>query len=569
SAANYCMAIRGNGEIEPAHWGAVANVVERLGLPQAQAGGSSATITMFLVDAIATNSFVRDMEGAASSARASLLLKSMQGFLTELTATNQWRDFMALLKRSQELKNPKWSHDMSAIFDYASKLDVESAQQVIAENKELLTSNYATGVKLGLISQKNYSPLFEAVQRLTAGKQDAEAFANDLKTAKFYAAELYSALTVFGSFNAQTDDNIFFRPGVVDFDRLANQFGRIGDFYSLMNPAPEEMSQWQKFFSVCTKPSAGKSWDELVAAEPECQTILSQMMSLHFAEGRGGNFAQNNIGLTIPSFPATAVLTGTAHEDAQKAQADNAEKMDSHFGKTFALRNSEDLRYGYWGRENLLALIDAKRDRSDEKSRRFMSLGPALWSKALGLSPAEPGLSPFKTFESNGVAMTSAGGWPDLHPVLLLRAAGCENIVYITRRGGESLFGQGIAKRLLGYSRDWSLISTSSPEAKKASAKLNNNGDPTDMKSMWARLYNLANPHSSMKRALKNADAILCTSWDNFEIKNGVGDMIADSYKSPFYVSPTGGLTGENLSPVLNPAEMNVDGGYPTFAGCF
>ena len=39
--AGYCLAIRGNGELEPAHWGGMARTVEKLGLPQAMAGGSS------------------------------------------------------------------------------------------------------------------------------------------------------------------------------------------------------------------------------------------------------------------------------------------------------------------------------------------------------------------------------------------------------------------------------------------------------------------------------------------------------------------------------------------------
>jgi hypothetical protein len=167
--------------------------------------------------------------------------------------------------------------------------------------------------------------------------------------------------------------------------------------------------------------------------------------------------------------------------------------------------------------------------------------------------------------------MTSAGGWSDLHPVLVLKAAGCENVVYVTRRGGESLFGQGVAKRLLGFARDWSKISTSSEEAKKASAKLNNNGDPLERNTLWSKLYNLANPNSSFKRALRAADAVLCTSWDNYEITQGIDGMINDAYTSPFYIPATSrlGETASSLQPRLDTTQLNVVGGYPEFAGCY
>ena len=36
NAEPYCLALRGNGEAQPAHWGALANLVEKMGLPQIQ-----------------------------------------------------------------------------------------------------------------------------------------------------------------------------------------------------------------------------------------------------------------------------------------------------------------------------------------------------------------------------------------------------------------------------------------------------------------------------------------------------------------------------------------------------
>jgi hypothetical protein len=160
---------------------------------------------------------------------------------------------------------------------------------------------------------------------------------------------------------------------------------------------------------------------------------------------------------------------------------------------------------------------------------------------------------------NDGEEAVSAGGWSDLHPVLLLRASGCDKVIYVTRRGGESMFGQGVAKRLLGYDRDWADIK---------SVALNNGGDRNDMTSLWSKLYNLANRQSSISQALQNADAVLCTDWDRFKVTNGIRDLIKDAYKSPYYVRNREALRAAPLYPELNARDMHPDG-YPIYAGCF
>ena len=119
----------------------------------------------------------------------------------------------------------------------------------------------------------------------------------------------------------------------------------------------------------------------------------------------------------------------------------------------------------------------------------------------------------------------------------VLKAAGCENVIYVTRRGGESPFAQGVARRLLR-----------SEETLRA-------------------LYDLDDPLSSMRQALVKADAVLCTDWNRFNVRNGVKDMIRDAYRgSPFFVRNRATFSG--LSPQLNPRDTTPDG-KPTFEGCF
>jgi len=54
-AGNYCVGVRGNGELALAHWVSLARIVENKGLPEAIAGGSSAAISLFFLDALSYN----------------------------------------------------------------------------------------------------------------------------------------------------------------------------------------------------------------------------------------------------------------------------------------------------------------------------------------------------------------------------------------------------------------------------------------------------------------------------------------------------------------------------------
>ena len=546
STPNYCLAIRGNGQLEPAHWGALANVVERLGLPQAQAGGSSASITMLLLDAIATNPLA-----ARDKITAALLLKSLRGFMGELTLTPEWQDFMALYGDVQELKQTQWATALQTTIETAAQeKDLAQAQTELLAHAAELKRTYTTAVKLGLVRPDSYGVFFAALQRLTQ-PQDVAGFAQDLKVARFYAGEMYKTVSVLGAFDARTDNGLFFRPGVVDFDRLAGQFGRIADFYSARNASPAEHARWADFIKDCAAPALGLTWDQLILKTPACGTGFSALVQTHFRESPATSFAGQAVGTTIVSFPSTAVLTGHAHVEARAAAAEYAARLDPNFGQNFALSNPEEVRFGYWGRTTELARAAGALDSRDEKSRRFLNLGPATWQKALALSPAEPGLSPFKNFDLNGVEVTSAGGWSDLHPVQLLRAAGCATVVYVGRRGGESLFAQGVAKRLLGLDRAWTLLSTSTPADYARSWALNSVGDLADLTSLWSKLYNMGNPASSIHQAYVSADAILCTDWDNDDIKFGVRTMIERAYASPYVVAPFGNLGGAGLAPVV------------------
>lgn len=569
AAEDYCLAIRGNGELAPAHWGAMANVVERLGLPRAQAGGSSASISMFLLDAIASNRFVTAEKPQAKRARAALLIKSLEGFTEFLMSTTQFKEFKTLYGQMMTIRQTQSLEEI---------LLMVASPDAVRANEALIRKNLATAMEVGILNKKTFDSIILSLHSILAANDPSTA---ELETARvrFQVTELLQAVSIVGAFDAATDANLFFRPGFVDFDVLAKQLGEIGQFYSARDLNKADESKWSDFFNSCQAVSVGKQWPEF-AGTNGCRDRFNEIIALHFSRPHA-NFAEEIIGKSILSFPATAVISGKSVAEVNTAFVKYANEMNPQFGATFKLQNPADVSFGYWGSEAALKKIETNLKKDDPKSRRFKALGSASWSEALRLSPAEPGLSPLKPFAHGKEDFYSAGGWSDLHPVKVLKAAGCSSVVYLTRRGGESLFAQGVAKRLLSvdpldltgtdtsFGRKWDLLRTRPKADADRNWIANNNGDTSDMTSLWSGLYNMANPNSSIRKSLDEADAILCTDWNAFQIKNGPHEMISDSYLAPYFVRRNSNLKqSSRLSPRIDTSERHADG-YPKFVGCF
>lgn len=519
SEGGYCIALRGNGEAEPAHWGALARTVEQLGLPDAMAGGSSASISLFLLEAVASNPFVQGQPAEIQKERASLLLKSMMGFFGELQKTQTWND---IKKFYGMVQNPQDESVLKKVLQSLEAQDMGRAEGLLKR-----------ALDLGLLNPASLQPLWKAIKSA------------DIQRARFYTSELIETARVFGQFNAATDDNLFFRAGIVNFDKAGETFGKIAGFYALAG-------DWKNFLEACASDSIGRSWPEIVTQNPNCAGLFHAVFEKHFAQPeKAPHIEDRMIGRTIRVYPTTSVLTDSAAKDSpykefRRYVVQYHRQMDPHFGKDFRLSRPEDIRYGYWGNRQDLESMRGRMDPQDEKSRRFLALGDTNWRQVLALSPAEPGLSPLKEFTNDrGEHFISAGGWSDLHPVAVLKAAGCDKVVYLTRTGGDSIFGQGVAKRLLGLERGWDKLNSASAEVKK----LNNEGDPSDQTSLWSRLFNLANPQSSYNRALAKADAVLCTNWDAYAVQSQFVELIEDSYRSSFWVSPSAGAAISALQP--------------------
>jgi hypothetical protein len=214
------------------------------------------------------------------------------------------------------------------------------------------------------------------------------------------------------------------------------------------------------------------------------------------------------IGRILPSLVTTSVIEG------QDGTSNLTEAYARYLsGKEPQMKmNFEHVKFGYWLPPAYARRIESEVLKNhDGKSHKFVEIGKEkTWIEALERSPAEPGLSRFVPLSNEHISL---GGWSDLQPVQVLKAAGCQKVVYLTRRSAESTFlvgntpidgqrpAQGIAE-LLGLQE----------EGRKS-------------------IFDLTTPSSGFSVALQQADAVWCTDWNRFKDLETT-EMMDESYNS-------------------------------------
>lgn len=492
-AGDYCAAIRGNGELMPAHWGALSQVIEQRGLPKMMAGGSSAAISIFLLESVSLN------KAADSSLKQALLVKSFQGYLEALSLSQDGKSLMALLGQKKEIE--------------------ELVQKAVQLEDALKDPDFIVRARkvLNEIEALSFSEDFRNLlnPELVRYVQGTLSLANSRdqiqqKMVRFRSQQISIAIKKFGSFDALNDETLFARPGVLDFKALTNEIGKMGDFYANLstqaNSVSRSKSQFDQFLISCAPSSLGKTWSQLSSEKPLCQKMLVGMVLEHLLQKNyQASRLEEKVGKNISAMISTSVIQGPsvqAFEDYFKAYHANSE--ETYPG--FKVQSTDDLRFGYWGPQNTLSQVQdgLMRDRTfqrDQKSQMFVSLGEATWRTVLALSPAEPGLARVTAISRQQL---SAGGWSDLHPVPVLKMAGCDDVIYFTRKGGESAFAQAMYKRL----------------ADASEAELD-------------ALYGQNNTQSSMLLSQSYASEIKCTNWNSFNVKTQLNALVEEAYLAP------------------------------------
>lgn len=497
SAGQYCAAIRGNGELMPAHWGAMSSIVEEQGLPSAMAGGSSASITMFLLESISLNPL------AQTNSERALLIKSFQGYLEALTQTPEGKAIQALLADKGAFQ---------ALLTTAPKID-EATKSPAAKALLLKHLSHLQTLMNSKDLKEVINPEFALYVERTA-KLAMQQDASMLPLLNYRSGQISQAIQNFGKFDAQTDKTLFVRPGLIDFKKLASILGQMGNFYANYNNesgnGPQIEQRMKDFLKACTPASQNLSWRELNEQRPQCRQLIGSAALMYRDAGASGkNRVDENVGAYIPAFPTTSVLTGAAVEQFTNLYVDYQTATDDNFGD-FSV-NPDDLHFGYWGTNDGLAKIENQfktvpEYKNDKKSQKFMSLGESAWMNVISTSPAEPGLSRIQALSRTQL---SAGGWSDLHPVLVLKAFGCDNIIYVTRKGEESKFAQGTFRRLT----------------------------QADDKTM-SQFYSITNPQSSIMLSQRNATKIKCTDWNSFDVTKDLNGLVEESMRAPLIDPP-------------------------------
>ncbi|MBT3585139.1 MAG: hypothetical protein HN509_09535 [Halobacteriovoraceae bacterium] len=589
---SYCAAIRGNGELMPAHWGSMARLVERYGVPAGMSGGSSASITMFLMESIALNPIVKN------NTQRALLIKSIEGYFETLTQTSEGKALISLLKDKAAI-----SQLVQKIAASQGQLDGATSAEVTAFQLKHMQDIQAVMQSSDLKEILNPEMLQYIQQTIGMSKVLQETKNPSLKKQVDYRyGQIEQAFKNFGKFSTTTDNTLFFRPGIISFEKVAKLFGRMANFYASYDLGKDNQvkasvdAMMTQFLSACSADSKGKSWQEIVARAPVCRQMLGKSIldyrnetkKLELAGTQLKRRVEENIGKHISTFPTTSVIIKKGVTRYQKAHAAYQTTTDKNFGENFKIHPTQ-YRFGYWGNtkelkqiksnlKNKSGFTDARGIKvnlsKDKKSSKFLSLGSASWLTALSTSPAEPGLARILPIK-NRTDILSAGGWDDLHPTMVLRAAGCKNIIYVTRRGGDSMFGQGVVRKLTrigGF--DWQEWEGLTAEQKREKNARGDKDDVGKKASSWSKLYNLANPESSFSKSLTLADAVWCTNWDQQNVKTGIPAVVADGYNAPLYngsnnqfFKSANGLTKADYESQLLKAS-DIPAGSLEFAGC-
>ncbi|RYZ56201.1 MAG: hypothetical protein EOP07_12895 [Proteobacteria bacterium] len=454
-----CTAIRGNGPLIWAHFASMAKILETEGLVEGVAGGSSASISSFLYESMLTNPAIwkNCSSGACSSqevaARLAFMMKTLPLWLD---TAKESKEAVALAYVAETAKTVK-------SFDFKS-LDVNEITKLkdaLGELKKLLLSSTIRG-----LLNKDF------LDFITPKATD------NLESLSFRAQEAKDGLVNFGKFSAKSS-NILYRPGLLDFKAVAALFASIGDFYA--GAAGESAKAWPSLLGECSPLARDKTpWD--MKGQP-CEKSIKSAMERFLREDRSMQVKRGDsrVGDVIPAIASTAILI--------KGQEIWEEGQKAYFrGQTTELKFPDGaVRFGYASNfaegERLKQTMP---NFGDKRSSMYQSLGAMRWVDFMSVSPAEPGLASALTFkDAESKNLLSFGGWSDLSPVMVLKAANCQKVIYVTREGEDSEFAQGVAG-LVG------------------------------LNPIHDELFSLGNNKSSFSEALNRADAVYCTKWNDY-----------------------------------------------------
>ena len=480
-----CVALRGNGTHIVAQVMGLAKILPKWGEIHVFAGGSSSTITTFIYESISLNKAVRTLDEKSKASALALLLKSTIGYASQVTAEPEWQALLSFKTLAAQLQE-KGAFDLSRT-DY-SKLAAD------------ISTIFGSDEFRDLINPE----IFLKLRPL-----------NDIVQFRLNVREVQKAALSLVNLDAE-DSDVFFRPGVVNFSKFVSLIGRVADFYAGYGHNPPDMSA---FINECSAGTDNMLWSEISAKQTRGGTCGERFTAMIRNWRTHANEVSKHRIDDIPGLATKSIMITSVVKDQEAIN--KLRDYDHLYGASQPRRlqiNFDHIRFGYWVSPGLPpGLIDAWAESSNDwKAKKAIDLGSkSTWRQILEKSPQEPSLGKYVTFESNEhlAGAVSLGGWADLHPVQVLKAAGCQEVIYLTRRTDETVF---ISKGLPFEGRK--------PSGLAELLGMNKTG--------FENIYSLDNHESSFSSALKAADGVWCTDWNKFSAYEQVG-IALDAWNSP------------------------------------
>lgn len=506
---NRCVAIRGNGHYVIAHFGALAAVTEQYGIFDGMVGASSATITMFMYDHMLENQYFQRASGRQKELIMATMVKSIAGWI-------------------ESYKNSKDIKSINTAVEAFGKLFAVLKQEEQAGMLDTTRAGWKASVAAARLHRALSSEELRNLVDAEALKMLSNPTRQGYASYEYKIKEFIKGIKNISSWKAN-DADLYFRQGIFDFKGLSETAAHLAEFYSMTNAfAPKQ--ELGSFLSQCAhEGNVGKTWGKLVSKNKSyrCEQAFVNMATKYRAE-LAKNHCRNFTSRVTPSilrsqkcFEAQAHkqpigknymvigLTGVLKSQSGLQQFEKyrqAFKQNTKRPLAVPINFSKDVVFGYMPSHKELeqrftnlshltprSLVEDYRN--DYKTKRYESLGRVSYETMIFTSAAEPGLSGVQAVPGHG-KMLNLGGWTDVHPTISAKLAGCKEVFFIGRKGGESF------------------IVNDNPLKNRPRDGVSEVINMTEQDRI--DLHDAKNPQSSYRRHFRDSDAIWCTDWNNF-----------------------------------------------------
>ncbi len=405
---DYCVSLQGNGRAIYAHFGALAYLVEAHGIPKGVAGGSSATVSMFILESILENPALQnavtgqvDVNDPDTTAKVAFLLKSivalgnyMDQSIPSVYFGHHFRLFANARKLVQAMKDGDLtSADLSkikeSIVSGIRPTDFGSVMFQLYKGQIGSTIQAELGPeqhKAWVDWLKNYGPSLFNEETIALLLDGIAAGGLDGRGTAWFLKDMQSALSEDKIFQFE-DMRDFLRPFPISFEGIAQLFGSIGDFYagvSFMHQSGAKdpsaaVQRFEKLFAACDATNmqrwVGETFSNGGANSSRCSAEFKQMLQDHFGDPQKPKvpglefnvpknaqrrFAAVGTNPQLSVLPVVAMLSGKAATDLralkQKYQSfatDGGPSTPSLTAKEFAFEAAPgDLKYGYFAAQD-------------------------------------------------------------------------------------------------------------------------------------------------------------------------------------------------------------------------